>query len=258
MTALNKLLIISIIILSTQISEAGLKIYYIRHAEAGHNVKEEWEEKGVPKSEWPRYVGNQDEFTPKGLKQIEAATVTLAKYQFDLIACSPLWRTRNTILPYLKSKNLNAEIWPELKESSGSAEILSKSLPKLTEPILDKGEAIEIPKEESKYFSLLPDAKNNFKKYPKGSSYKYKAQVLKTAVSKAIQRVLDHYSGSDKSILLVGHGGSGKALLKLLTKKESSGSARSGMKNAKLWMLEQQKDGSFEIKLYNGEKYTND
>jgi hypothetical protein len=32
---------------------AGLKIYYIRHAEGGHNVKKAWEAKGVPKSEWP-------------------------------------------------------------------------------------------------------------------------------------------------------------------------------------------------------------
>ncbi|MDP4996164.1 MAG: hypothetical protein NWQ16_08095, partial [Akkermansiaceae bacterium] len=43
--------------------EAGLKIYYIRHAEGGHNVKKEWEDKGVPEKEWPEYVGNPDMFT---------------------------------------------------------------------------------------------------------------------------------------------------------------------------------------------------
>ncbi|MCM8538848.1 MAG: phosphoglycerate mutase family protein [Lentisphaeraceae bacterium] len=258
MTALIKLLIVTIFILSSFTSKAGLKIYYIRHAEAGHNVKEDWEERGVPKSEWPSYVGNPEEFTPKGLKQLKAATDNLQKYKFDLIACSPMWRTRNTILPYLKSKKLTAEIWPELKETSGSSEILSKSLPKLKEPILGKGDPIEIPKEELKYFTLLPEAKNHFKKYPKGSSYKYKTIVLKTALSKVIERIQDRYSGSDKSILLVGHGGSGKALFKLLTKKESAGLARKGMENAQMWMLEQQKNGSFQIHLYNGKKYTED
>lgn len=39
-----------------------LRIYYIRHAEGGHNVKREW---GIfPKSEWPSYVGNREAFTP--------------------------------------------------------------------------------------------------------------------------------------------------------------------------------------------------
>ena len=255
---LIKLLIISIVVLSPQVSDAGLKIFYIRHAEAGHNVKEDWEDKDIPKSEWPSYVGKPEMFTPKGLKQLELANINLSKYKFDLIACSPMWRARSTILPYLKSKDLKAQVWPELRESSGSAEILSKSLPKLTEPILNMGKPIVLPEDELKYFSILPDAKNNFKKYPKGSSYKYKASVLKAATSKAIQRILDLYSGTNKTVLLAGHGGSGKAILKLLTKKESAGSARSGMRNAQLWMVEQQTDDSFQIQLYNGKKFTKD
>jgi len=52
--------------------QAGLKIYFIRHAEAGHNVVKEWE--NVPKSEWPAYVGNGDLLSPKGeIQKIEAA-----------------------------------------------------------------------------------------------------------------------------------------------------------------------------------------
>lgn len=45
--------------------EQRLKIYYIRHVEAGHNVKREW---GIyPKNEWPAYVGNHEAFLLKVL-----------------------------------------------------------------------------------------------------------------------------------------------------------------------------------------------
>jgi hypothetical protein len=55
--------------------EAGLKIYYLRHAEAGHNVVRQWE--NVPKPQWPRYVGNQNLFTPKGETQVTPAAEKL-------------------------------------------------------------------------------------------------------------------------------------------------------------------------------------
>ena len=98
---------------------AGLKIYYIRHAEGGHNVKADWEKRGVPKSEWPSYVGNHDMFTPKGEGELLTATEKLQNYQFDFIATSPIWRARNTIIPYLKATDQTAEVWPELKEGTG-------------------------------------------------------------------------------------------------------------------------------------------
>ena len=62
-------------------SEAGLKIYFLRHAEGGHNVVEDW--KDVPKDQWPAYVGNENMFTPKGGKQAAAVPAKLAPYHFD-------------------------------------------------------------------------------------------------------------------------------------------------------------------------------
>jgi len=135
-------------------AEAGLKIYYIRHAEAGHNVKKDWEEKGVPESEWPDYVGDSRMFTPKGKEQLAKATKKLKGIDFDFIAASPMWRTRNTILPFLKQTDSKAEIWPELHESSGSGDILDDDLPELTIPILGAGDLIEIPEEEAPYFGV--------------------------------------------------------------------------------------------------------
>lgn len=83
-------------------AEAGLKIYYMRHAEAGHNVKKDWEKKQIPKAEWPDYIGNSKMFTPTGEEQLITSTEKLKKLKFDFIATSPMWRARNTVLPYLK------------------------------------------------------------------------------------------------------------------------------------------------------------
>ena len=107
------LVVLAFAILSST-ADAGLKIFYIRHAEGGHNVKSDWEKKGIPEADWPAYVGNPDMFTPKGLKEVEAATEKLKRYQFDFIATSPMWRVRHTIIPYLKETGQKAEVWPEL------------------------------------------------------------------------------------------------------------------------------------------------
>ncbi|WP_345318776.1 histidine phosphatase family protein [Novipirellula rosea] len=87
--------------------ESGLKIFYIRHAEGGHNVAADWAD--VPKDTWPAYVGDPDVFTREGKAQQAAVAGKLTKYDFDFIATSPMWRCRNTILPYLKETESKAE-----------------------------------------------------------------------------------------------------------------------------------------------------
>ncbi|MEM0970427.1 MAG: hypothetical protein AAGJ31_13810, partial [Verrucomicrobiota bacterium] len=79
--------------IGTSVCDAGLKIYYIRHAEGGHNVKRDWKE--VPEDEWPDYVGDSNQFTPLGKTQQAAVSATLQRLEdrFDFIACSPLWRS---------------------------------------------------------------------------------------------------------------------------------------------------------------------
>jgi hypothetical protein len=137
-------------------AEAGLKIYYLRHAEGGHNVVKEWSK--VPKSQWPAYVGNGNIFTPLGEKQAAAATAKLQKYHFDAILVSSMWRTRNTVLPYLKTTGAKGEIWPELHEFTGGTLILATNLPATSGPILDAGPPIELPTAEAPYFRLRQDA----------------------------------------------------------------------------------------------------
>lgn len=241
--------------LLTSVVNAGLKIYYIRHAEGGHNVKKAWEEKGVPEAEWPAYVGNPDMFTPRGLKEVVGATEKLQKYKFDFIACSPIWRCRNTVLPYLKATNQKAEIWPELKEAPGMKDILSKKIADVKEDILNKGKAIELEEKEKDVFSLREGAKNHYAAYPKGFTAEQKVSYTKSVSLHIIKMIEERFGDSDKSILLTGHNSSGVSLLKLLLKEEPTGKAQRGISSATVWMVEQQDDGSYVLKMYNDEPY---
>ena len=235
---------------------AGLKIYYIRHAEGGHNVKADWEKRGIPKSDWPAYVGNSEMFTPKGTKQLEDAVAKLKKYEFDFIATSPLWRARNTIIPYLKESSKKAEVWPELKEGTGMTMILSKSLPKVDKTILNKGDSIHVPKKEREFIDRREGGKHYYKRYPSGSNEEVRTSYMKHVTKHAIKLIKEKFSGSDKSILLVGHNSAGVSLLKLLLERAPGGAARVGIDNVGIWMVEEQQDGSFKLLIYNDKEFT--
>lgn len=241
--------------LLSSVAHAGLKIYYIRHAQGGHNVKKEWQQKGVPEAEWPAYVGNPNMFTPQGLKEVVGATKKLQKYRFDFIASSPLWRCRNTIQPYLKATKQQAEIWPELREAPGMRSILSEDLPEVTEEILNRDKAIQIEKDEQAFFSLRPDGKNHYASYPKGCAEELKVAYTKHVSQHVIALVEKRFGNTEKSILLAGHNSSGVSLLKLLLKEEPTGKAQRGLGNATIWMVERQDDGSYILKMYNDEAY---
>lgn len=232
----------------TNTIEAGLKIYFIRHAEAGHNVVKEWE--NTPKSEWPAYVGNGDLLTPKGeIQKIEAAQ-KLKKYKFDFIATSPSLRARKTILPYLELLGIKSEIWPELYEYSFYAkQMFSDSLPIPINPILNAGGKIEITKEDSVYFSIRTDGQRKYKFTSKRDNELMYSAEIKTVHQSMFDRILQNYGGQNKSILLVGHGNNGKDLLRLILKDMLD--YTEPMSNAKIWMVEQQTDGSFKLKMYN-------
>ena len=236
------------------VANAGLKIYYIRHAQSGKNVEKVWEKKDVPKSKWPAYVGNPDTFTPAGEEQVVAATEKLKAYSFDFIASSPLWRARNTLMPYLKATKHKAEIWPELREAGGYGSILSKEIPVLEDEILNRGEPIILPEEELPFFILRDDAKNNYSQYPDNSPGLVRAAYLKHATLSAIKMIEKRFGGTDQSILLAGHGHAGKTLLRLLIQKKAKGVM--GIRNTGIWMVEQQDDGSYQLKMYNSKVYS--
>ncbi len=241
----NILFLIFIFFLSAEsLADGLLKIYYLRHAEGGHNVVHKWKRK--PKQEWPKYVGNPDMFTPEGKKQIAELTGKLEKMHFDFIAVSPLWRTRNTILPYLKVKNLQAEIWPELTETKSIVDLIAsrKDLPPPGPALFEGKKKIIIPEDEKSHFIIRDDGK-----YALKFSHKNKAQSAADAVAaaeKTIKMLKSRFSKSGKSILLVGHSHAGAALAALLT-----GTKVSRLKNTSLWMAEEQQDGAFKLKMLN-------
>ena len=242
-------------VLFANVANAQLKIYYIRHAEGGHNVKKAWQAKDIPESEWPAYVGDPNVFTPKGMKQVTAATEKLQKYEFDFVASSPMWRAHKTIAPYLKATNQRAEIWPELREGTGMASILSDDIPDVVEEILNQGPPIVLTEEEKAHFALRPNARRDYKRYPKGASSEEKVAYMKHVSLHAIKLIEQRFGGTDKSILLAGHNSAGVSLLKLLLKKAPTGEARRGLINTGIWMVQQQEDGSYELKIYNDAPY---
>jgi broad specificity phosphatase PhoE len=227
---------------------AGLKIYHIRHAEAGHNVVKEWE--NIPKSEWPAYVGNGDLLTPKGdIQKVEAAQ-NLQKFHFDFIATSPSLRARKTILPYFELMGVKSEIWPELNEySSHAKQLFSDSLPTPLNPIFNKGAKIELTKEDSVYFTIRNDGQKTYKFTSKKEDVAAYSSEIKVVLKSIVDRILLKYGGSDKSVLLVSHGNIGKDLLRFLINDMMEKTDPIG--NTKIWMVEQQTDGSFKLKMYN-------
>jgi len=253
-----KVLIYGLLLVLLNSASAGLTIHYIRHAEGGHNVKDEWEEKGVPKSEWPAYVGDHNAFTPKGKEQVKEATKRLAEHKYDHILCSPAWRARNTILPYLKNTKQTAQVWPELKESSGRRYIFSEKLVKVNKEILNKGDEIEIPDDEKAFFTLREDAANHYLKYPKGSDDVEKAAYLRYVTEHAIKLIENDFGDSDKTILVAGHNNAGVSLIHLLLGKELPRSIDKSLKNAQGWVAERQEDGTYKLLSYNGASLTDE
>jgi len=244
-------LIILVALFVSTASSAQLKIYYIRHAESGQNAKKVW--KNRPTSEWPSYVGNPNKFTPKGDWQRTNVVKKLRKSNFDFIAVSPLFRTRNTILPYLKKKGAKAEIWPELEELSQNSHIIDV-LPAPEVKIIGEGELIKLPSEELPYFTFRENEIHQIK-LPKHSKNKLKrAAIAKHVIQKALDIIKERFSGTNKSILLVGHGSSGMGVLRMLTNNELKDFP--SINNTGIWMVEEQKNGEFDLKIYNDVPFT--
>ncbi len=61
--------------------------------------------------------------------------------------------------------------------------------------------------------------------------------------------VRERFAGTDKTILLVGHGNAGRALLRRLTNQTLP--EIPSMANAQLWMVEEQPGASFQLEMYN-------
>lgn len=220
----------------------GLKVYYLRHAQSGHNVLKYWED--IPKDRRPAYVGNSDTFSDLGWAQAGLVPDKLKGFHFDHIAVSPKWRTRNTILPYLKKESRTGEIWPELTEVA--PEIDRGSFKVEFKGGLFRGKELELPEDEKAFFAVGPEDKLTYKR-PKDEEER-KVEALELA-KRTLDRLRKQFGGTSKAILLVGHENSGTNFLRVLTgdyKRDIS------IDNTGLWLAEEQTDGTFRITLANG------
>ncbi len=208
---------IFICLLATIPSEAGLKIYYIRHAEFGHNLRRQYE--NVSKEHWPSYVGDSNAVTPKGKEQIVAATEKLKSYKFDFIVCSPVYRCRQTILPYLCDTRQTAEIWPELAEFNEEVVLsfFNETLPAPGKNLL-RGDRVELPDDEKPFFILRPGGEHLLKAAPK-EDLPQRASDTKALLQNVVTLLRQRFGGTEKSILRSGHGTNGRALLQMILPK---------------------------------------
>ncbi|EIP97543.1 fructose-2,6-bisphosphatase [Opitutaceae bacterium TAV1] len=232
--------------------EAGLKIYYIRHGEGGHNVVKEWQK--VPREQWPVWVGNQEMFTPEGKAQVADVPKKLSVWHFDFIAVSPAWRARHTILGWLQAQGRTAEIWPELEEFGGAFFPLldASDLPPPNASLFGDS-IIYLPAGESAFFTLREDGKNRFGKLPSGNDAQA-ASDARVILQRIIDRIVTKFGDTNKAILLAGHANNGSALLRMLVPAVfHEGGGAGGIKNTGVWMVERQPDGCFRLILFNDE-----
>jgi hypothetical protein len=144
------------------------------------------------------------------------------------------------------------EVWPELAEIYNSSLVLSTDLIPPVVKILGAGAPVEIPSDEAPYFSVRKGGENEFKRpqFPKGhTDMEGEAAAAQLIQKRVIEMIKKRFGGSDKTILLAGHGSSGKGLLRMLTRNKLSGFP--SITNTGLWMVEEQPSGEFKLKMYN-------
>jgi broad specificity phosphatase PhoE len=208
----------------------GLDIYFVRHAETQRNATGE------------SNSGNYNTFSSAGVEQVNMLTNKLKTMHFDAILVSPAPRALNTILPYLKETGQKAVIWPELTECCWQQDRGS-----IAEGQLTPGSPIELSDEQKEYFTFR-DA-NSMRNYGNRS---YADGIAQSHYAENLLR--QHYFGSGKTILIVGHYHAGQVLLADLL--DVTRYNLPGLKNAKLTHLRQGEDGRFTLLSINSEEVT--
>lgn len=156
---------------------------------------------------------------------------------------SPTWRTRHTILPYLKASGQTAEIWPELIESGKvpSMDAFPKEAPSAT--LFEGTEPIVLPEAEKLFFHLRADESGQKLLNPASPE-----DAL--ALAKRTEELLRaRFSDKDATVLLVGHGNASMPMVRQLTRDPSFTGKH--LDNTCMWLAREQKGGAFALEHYN-------
>ena len=198
-----------------------LTIYYVRHAQTEANRTHVYNDL------------TEKMLSEQGKHQVEELAKKLDGMEFDHIIVSPQFRAMATTLPYLKSHNRTAEIWPEMSECCWQKERRENG-----RISLDYGEEIELADEFRHYFKVRDDSpprKFHLESYGDGVEQ----------VRLGVELLKKKYSGSGKKILVVGHYHSGSRTMEFLQGEEPAGDI--SLSNAKVSELVEQPDGHFRI-----------
>jgi broad specificity phosphatase PhoE len=224
MKVISKLHFLSFLFVVIFLPDAGaLDIYILRHAQTLANVTREYTDE------------HQRSFSPLGLEQVESTSAKLAPHSFAAILVSPAWRTRHTILPYLKERGLVAEIWPELDECCWDRKT------EMTISDLPRGPVIEIEDEYLAFFSFRDPGSMRF----------FDAITPETGehqVGLAVNMILERFGKTDKAILIVTHYHTGTRLIRALAENAPK---RFYLQNATLSIIAPGADGRLQLQVLN-------
>jgi broad specificity phosphatase PhoE len=170
-------------------------------------------------------------FSQKGLTQAAQLTAQLQRSSFDAILVSPSPRALKTVAPYLQRTDQKAEVWPELYECCHQKGAARQKPPSSTLPL---GPQIQWPQTFDGLFSLRQDGGRliEARNYADGIRQ----------IQMAYRRLLSEYSGSGKTVLIVGHSIQGGKMISLLT-----GGRAVQLNNAKPIRLVEIRPGHFAV-----------
>ncbi|MEE9405392.1 MAG: histidine phosphatase family protein [Algisphaera sp.] len=166
-----------------------MQLYFVRHAQSEGNAN------GY------QSTIDHDQLSPLGQQQAQALAVRLKELTFDHIYVSPYRRTLQTIAPYLRQENRQAEIWPNLAEGCWQSDVDAPipDRPGTPDPVnipADLAELYRIPSEQN----WLPWGEET-----------YQEGCLRSVAAR--DELLERHSQSDATILTVGHFNSGNHML---------------------------------------------
>jgi len=204
---------------------AKLRVYFARHAETIANATGRYDASTI------------DRLSIKGEQQVVDLTRRLDGHRFDAICVSPMLRAIQTVAPYLKDANMQAEIWPELAECAFQK---NRNLP--PSPTLARGLVVRAPASFRSLIRVPAEGNRTFEcaNYADGLAQ----------IRLLVKRLRMEFGGSNKTVLLVGHSIAGSRFIELLLGKEPRG--RFAIANAEISCVEQLADGSFRLVELNG------
>lgn len=202
----------------------SFNLYILRHAQTVGNLTTNYNET------------TQRQFSEEGWRQIAGIVDKLSALGINQVVASPTFRTQRTVLPFLQSSGLTAELWPsleecccDLKERTGLVERIPVGGP--LEPI------------DGAFFAVNPDEPNRMAPTNAPESY--------TKVVQAAERILARFGQTTNTVLVVNHGCFGGRLIEYLTGHTPRG--RYDLHNAELSRLVVGPDGRLRLQLLNDE-----